>query len=82
GGTPNISAIYAFQKALEFITKIGIKNIKTHELNLKKYFIEQVKKHNLQSKIEFYNLNNASPLIILNVKGINPQDIATFLDLK
>ncbi|AUF83431.1 aminotransferase class V-fold PLP-dependent enzyme [Mesoplasma syrphidae] len=82
GGTPNISAIYAFQKSLDFIESISIKEIKSYEKMLKHYFIDQVKQANLQAKIDFYNLDSLSPIVILNVKGINPQDIATFLDLK
>ncbi|WP_026389121.1 aminotransferase class V-fold PLP-dependent enzyme [[Acholeplasma] multilocale] len=82
GGTPNISSIAAFEKAVDFLLEIGVENIKNHEKNLKKYAIQQIEKFNLNETIDFYNLDNDSPILMLNVKGINPQDIATFLDSK
>lgn len=82
GGTPNVSAILAFEKAIDFVNKIGINIIKAHEKGLKHYFIDQVNNSNLKTKIVFYNLNNDSPIILFNVNGVNPQDITSFLDKK
>ncbi|WP_031543394.1 aminotransferase class V-fold PLP-dependent enzyme [Mesoplasma photuris] len=82
GGTPNISAIASIIPAINFLSEVGINNIKNHEMMLKNYFIKRVKEENLANKIEFYSLNNTGSLITFNVNDINPQDIATFLDNK
>ncbi|PPE06421.1 aminotransferase class V-fold PLP-dependent enzyme [Mesoplasma corruscae] len=82
GGTPNIQAIYGFEQAIKFINEIKLKNIISHETSLKKYFVQKVNEKKLNCKIDFYNLNNNSPIILFNVKGVNPQDITTFLDKK
>lgn len=81
-GTPNISGIAAFNQAIKFITSLDVKKIAEHEHNLKKYLIEQIKINDLDKYITFYNINNYSPLLIFNVRNINPQDIAHFLDIK
>ncbi|AEM68650.1 aminotransferase class V-fold PLP-dependent enzyme [Mycoplasma putrefaciens] len=81
-GTPNISAIAAFKKTLEFLNDLGIENIASYEHYLKSYLIKQIKSNDLEKYVTFYNINNQSPLLIFNVKNINPQDIAHFLDSK
>ncbi|SRX66476.1 aminotransferase class V-fold PLP-dependent enzyme [Mycoplasma mycoides subsp. capri] len=81
-GTLNISNIYGFKKAIEFILKIGINNICLYETKLKQYTRQQIKANHLENKITFYNLNNDSPLLLFNVNQINAQDISSFLDVK
>lgn len=78
-GTPNIAGIYAFSKALDFINEIGIETIHNHELKLKKYAQTKIKEANLNSELVFYNLENDAPMLLFNLKGVNPQDIASFL---
>ena len=78
-GTPNIAGIYAFGKALDFINEIGIETIHDHELDLKKYAQAKIKAANLSSDLVFYNLENDAPMLLFNLKGVNPQDIASFL---
>jgi len=42
-GTPNVSGIIALRKAIEFINKIGIKNISEHEKGLTRYLLDELK---------------------------------------
>ncbi|ASZ09007.1 aminotransferase class V-fold PLP-dependent enzyme [Mesoplasma chauliocola] len=81
-GTPNISGIVGYKAAIEFVNKIGIDTIEKHELELKKYFIDKIQEKNLNHLIEFYNLHNNAPIVLFNVKGVNPQDITNYLDEK
>ncbi|WP_106078839.1 aminotransferase class V-fold PLP-dependent enzyme [Mesoplasma coleopterae] len=82
GGTPNISAIAGVIESIKFINSIGLDQIEEHELTLKDYFKIKVKENNLNDHITFYNLDTKSPIILFNVKGVNPQDITNFLDEK
>ncbi|AVN60267.1 aminotransferase [Mesoplasma entomophilum] len=82
GGTPNISAIAGFIESIKFVNLIGLENIEKYELELKKYFVDKVKENNLEKHIIFYNLDIKTPIILFNVKGVNPQDITNFLDDK
>ncbi|AXK51320.1 aminotransferase class V-fold PLP-dependent enzyme [Spiroplasma alleghenense] len=81
GGTPNISGIYGFSKALDFIEAIGFENIVAKENELKEYAIQKAKQipHDLAT---FYNLDNNSPILTFNIRDYNPQDIATFFWVK
>jgi len=78
-GTPNMSGIYAFGKAIDFIEKVSIAKIAEHEKALKKYLRQQFIKHDLKSRIITYNLNNNGPIFLFNIHGLNPQDVAAFL---
>lgn len=78
-GTLNLSAIFAFKAALEFIQKISMQKIIEHLTNLKIYLREQVQKLD-SKKFEFYNLTSQQPLFLFNVKGVNPQDFGAFLN--
>ncbi|ATG97514.1 Cysteine desulfurase SufS [Mesoplasma lactucae ATCC 49193] len=78
-GTPNISGIYAFAKAIEFINDLGIDKIHEYETGLKEYAKRAILTNELEKEFDFYNLENDSPIILFNAKGLNPQDIATYL---
>ncbi|AVP49777.1 aminotransferase class V-fold PLP-dependent enzyme [Williamsoniiplasma luminosum] len=81
-GTPNLSAIQGFQKAIQWVSEIGMNKIQTYEQELKAYAVDQINKLNLTEKITFYNLNNHAPILTFNVNGWNAQDVANYLDVK
>jgi cysteine desulfurase/selenocysteine lyase len=78
-GTPNVSAIYAFKSVFSFLkSEVTLNEIHETESNLKKYALEKAK--NLKNKnVNFYNLNNDGPILLLNVEGIPAQDLGTYL---
>lgn len=78
-GTPNIAGIYAFSKAIDFINEIGLDQIESYERDLKAYARAAISKAKLPKQIVFYNLDNEAPMLLFNIKGINPQDIASYL---
>ena len=43
-GTPNIADVIGFAKAIEYLEKIGMDNIRNHELELTKYALDEMKK--------------------------------------
>ena len=50
-GTPNIADVIGFAKAIEYLEKIGMDNIRNHELELTKYALEEMKKITREPKI-------------------------------
>ena len=78
-GTLNIEGILGLRAAIEFINDIGIDNITKHELELKKYFFEQVKD---MDNLIIYNKSNEGGIITFNLKGVFAQDEATLLNSK
>ena len=77
GGTPNIAGIIAFSESIKYLNKIGLDNIRKHELELKKYAINKLKK---LKDIIIYNDNCDTGIITINHKDIFAQDLAIYLN--
>ncbi len=78
-GTPNIAGIIGFEKAIDYLNKIGMKNVHKYETDLKKYAISQLSK---LKKITIYNKNTSSGIITFNVNGISSKDVGEYLNKK
>ena len=79
-GTQNIADIVAFGTALDYLNKVGMNNIRKHEITLIKYALEKLSEI---KNLEIYgprNANERTGVISFNLKGIHPHDIATILD--
>lgn len=76
-GTPLISEVIAFKEAIDYLDKIGMDNIRNHELELKKYAKEILK--DIEG-VAFYNLDSDSGLITFNIDGVHPHDAASIFD--
>ncbi|AGR41492.1 aminotransferase class V-fold PLP-dependent enzyme [Spiroplasma taiwanense] len=80
-GTLNLSAIYAYNKCIDVINELGMKNLIEYEKNLKMYFKSKINEINI-NKFEFYNLENDQPILLFNLIGVNAQDFGSFLNKK
>lgn len=78
-GTINLDGIYGLDEAVKYIEKVGIENIRKHELELKKYAVEKL--HTVKD-IVIYNENSESGIVSFNLKGVFAQDLATLLNSK
>ena len=78
-GTMNISAIYGFDAALTYLENIGLENIEKHEKELRNYAISKLKE---LDNVIIYNEKADAGIITLNVKGVFPQDEASYLNSK
>ncbi len=76
-GTPNIADVIAFGSVINYLNKIGIKNIEQKEKELKEYALEKLK--NIKDII-IYNENSESSIITFNIDGIFAQDLAIYLN--
>ena len=77
-GTGQTAEVVSFSEAINFIEKLGIKNILAHENEIMEYGIEKLKKNNSVNIIG--NPKNRGSVICFTIKGIHPHDIATILD--
>ena len=75
-GTPNISGAIGLGKAIDYINKIGIDNIKKHDEELTKYLIEKLSE--LES-IKVYNPKKIIGIVSFNLGNIHPHDVAEML---
>lgn len=78
-GTLNIEAIYGLHAAITYLNKLGILNIAKHELELRTYAVNALKK---MDHIILYNEDATTGIITFNVKGVYAQDIATYFNSK
>ncbi len=76
-GTPPIAEVIGLKNAIEYLEKIGMDVIQSHEENLKQYFLEQVKS---LPQIEVYNASVSGGTVIFNIKDVFSQDAAIYLD--
>ena len=77
-GTMQTAEVVSFLEALNFIEKLGIKNILNHENEILEYSLEKLKKNNSVNIIG--SPKNRGSVICFTIKGIHPHDIATILD--
>ncbi len=77
-GTLQTAEVVAFSEAINFIEKLGIKNIQNHENEILEYGIEKLKKNNSVNIIG--DPKERGSVMSFTIKGIHPHDIATILD--
>jgi cysteine desulfurase/selenocysteine lyase len=77
-GTMQTAEVVAFAESINFIEKLGLKNIEDHENEVLEYGLEKLKKNNSINIIG--NPINRGSVLCFTMKGIHPHDIATILD--
>ena len=79
-GTPNIADVVGFGTAIDYLTKIGMDNVREHEIELTKYAIEKL----LEVKgIHIYGTKDISKrggVISFNFADVHPHDVAQIID--
>ena len=76
-GTQNIADVIAFGIVIDYVKKVGLDQIKRHEIELKKYCISKLKEI---KGITIYNEDSESAIIAFNMEGVFAQDLAIYLN--
>jgi len=76
-GTPNIAGVIGLGSAIDYLLKIGLDRIHTHELELKKYAVKELEKI---PNIILYNKELENGMIAFNIDGVFSQDTAVYLN--
>lgn len=76
-GTPNIAGVIGFGAAIDYLNNIGIDNITSKEIELKRYLISKIDKI---KHIDIINSEAETGIIAFNIDGVFPQDVAIYLD--
>ena len=79
-GTPNIADVVGFGAAIDYLTKIGMDNIRQHEVDLTKYAIEKLS--NVKG-LHIYGTKEISKrggVISFNFADVHPHDVAQIVD--
>ena len=77
-GTQNIAESIGLPKAIEYLQKIGLDNIRKWENELLNYAIKKIEKI---GEIKIYNsMRNTSAILSFNLNKIHPHDVASLLN--
>ena len=76
-GTPPIAEVIGMGEAIKYIENIGVNKIHEHELELKKYLVNELKKID---NVILYNENTDSGIVIFNLDRVFSQDVAIYLN--
>ncbi|HXV88364.1 MAG TPA: cysteine desulfurase [Nitrososphaeraceae archaeon] len=79
-GTPNIADVVGFGAAIDYLEKIGMENIRKHEISLTDYALESI------LSLEYVTIYGPSDpkyrggVISFNIADIHPHDLATIMN--
>ena len=79
-GTPNIADVVGFGSAIDYLTKIGMDNVREHEVELTKYAIEKLSE---VKGIHIYgtkDITKRGGVISFNFADVHPHDVAQIID--
>ena len=76
-GTQDIAGIIGMGAAIDYLNKIGLKNIIKYEHELKEYLVSRL---NELDNIIMYNEKTIGNIVAFNIKDIFSQDTAMYLD--
>jgi cysteine desulfurase/selenocysteine lyase len=79
-GTPDIAGAIGLGAAIEYVSKIGIENIKDHETDLLNYATKEVSK--IPGLRIIGNAKEKMSVLSFVLENIHPHDIGTFLDFE
>ncbi|HJT48697.1 MAG TPA: cysteine desulfurase [Nitrososphaeraceae archaeon] len=80
GGTPNIADVIGFGAAIDYLKKIGMYNVREHEIEITNYAIKAIA--GIKDIILYGPLdtNHRGGVIAFNIGDIHPHDLATIMN--
>jgi len=79
-GTPNIAGAIAFAPALDYLTGLGMENVRRHEMELTSYALGRLSQCNSIRVFGPRSVEDRGGAIAFIDKDIHPHDLATILD--
>lgn len=77
-GTPNIAGIIGLGEAIDYLERIGLDQIQSHEVDLTSYALERLEEID---GIHLYGpRSNRGGIISFNLDGVHPHDVAQLTD--
>jgi cysteine desulfurase/selenocysteine lyase len=77
-GTPNIAGVIAFKAAIDFVSRLGLKNIVEYEDELLQYATTEILK--IEGVKIYGTSRQKTGIISFNIKGIHHYDIGVIVD--
>ncbi len=79
-GTPNIADVVAFGTAIDYINKIGLKNIAIHDKELITYAKKIFAKYPQVKTFSPSRIQDTGAVLSFTIDGVHPHDIATIFN--
>ncbi len=76
-GTPHIAGVIGFGAAIDYLEKLGMDNVRAHEVEITAYALKQLKQI---GDITIYGPQERGGVIAFTMKGVHAHDIAQILD--
>lgn len=78
-GTPAIEGVLGLKAAVEYLSSVGMENVRAYEKELRTYAVGLLKEF---KNIKIYNADAETGIITFNVDGVFAQDAASYLSSK
>lgn len=79
-GTPNIADVVGFGAAIDYLEKIGMENIRRHEISLTEYALESILSLEYVTVYGPRDIKYRGGVISFNIADIHPHDLATIMN--
>jgi cysteine desulfurase/selenocysteine lyase len=79
-GTPSIADVIGFGAAIDYLTKIGMDNVRQHEIELTKYAIDEFSKIPGLQIYGTKDITKRGGVISFNFADVHPHDVAQIID--
>ena len=79
-GTPNIADVVGFGAAIDYLIKIGMDNIREHEIELTKYAMEKLEQVKGLHVYGTKDISKRGGVISFNFADVHPHDVAQIID--
>ena len=79
-GTPNIADVVGFGASIDYISKLGMDNIREHEVMLTKYALEQLSAIRGLNIYGTFDIAKRGGVISFNFADVHPHDVAQIID--
>jgi cysteine desulfurase/selenocysteine lyase len=79
-GTPNIADVVGFGAAIDYLEKIGMENVRKHEIKLTEYALKSILSMKYVTVYGPKDPNYRGGVISFNIADIHPHDLATIMN--
>ena len=79
-GTPNIADVIGLGAAIDYLTKLGMENVREHEIDLTKYAIEKLSQVKGLTIYGTKDISKRGGVISFNFSDVHPHDVAQIID--
>lgn len=79
-GTPNIADVIGLGTAIDYLTKLGMENIREHEIELTTYAIEKLSQVKGLTIYGTKDISKRGGVISFNFSDVHPHDVAQIID--